>query len=436
MSYLDDAMFVRKAAKKNNKFFKECLPMIASENILSPLCQEMLVTDFHGRYAEGSPGKRYYQGCKYFDDVESKAIELAKKLFNCNYANVQSTSGTVSNIAVLKALGQPGDTVAALSTDQGSHISHAKMGAVGLRGLNTINYPFNPEIMNIDVDGAVKVIREAKPKIALFGQSVYLFPTPLKEVSAAAHEVGANVMYDGAHVLGLIGGGKFQDPLHEGADVMTGSTHKTFPGPQGGIVLSNHKGDTEEDAKYLKRFESACFPGVTSSYHLHHVAAKAIALAEHLEFGAAYADQICRNARALGQAMHEMGFKILAEKLGFTRSHQIVAKIGEIGEAKGKWAAEELEKANIIVNMNMVPGDTKALYPSGIRIGVQELTRCGMKESQMAEVARLYKMVLIDGKKPKEVRKETMALRAGFDKIHYCFGEGADPYKYHRLAKI
>jgi glycine hydroxymethyltransferase len=436
MSYLDDAMFVRKAAKKNNKFFKECLPMIASENILSPLCQEMLVTDFHGRYAEGSPGKRYYQGCKYFDDVESKAIELAKKLFNCNYANVQSTSGTVSNIAVLKALGQPGDTVASLSTDQGSHISHAKMGAVGLRGLNTINYPFNPEIMNIDVDGAVKVIREAKPKIALFGQSVYLFPTPLKEVSAAAHEVGANVMYDGAHVLGLIGGGKFQDPLHEGADVMTGSTHKTFPGPQGGIVLSNHKGDTEEDAKYLKRFESACFPGVTSSYHLHHVAAKAIALAEHLEFGAAYADQICRNARALGQAMHEMGFKILAEKLGFTRSHQIVAKIGEIGEAKGKWAAEELEKANIIVNMNMVPGDTKALYPSGIRIGVQELTRCGMKESQMAEVARLYKMVLIDGKKPKEVRKETMALREGFTKIHYCFGEGADPYKYHRLAKI
>ncbi|MDD5503337.1 MAG: serine hydroxymethyltransferase, partial [Candidatus Thermoplasmatota archaeon] len=436
MSYLDDAMFVRKAAKKNNKFFKECLPMIASENILSPLCQEMLVTDFHGRYAEGTPGKRYYQGCKYFDDVESKAIELAKKLFNCNYANVQCTSGTVSNIAVLKALGQPGDTVAALSTDQGSHISHAKMGAVGLRGLNTINYPFNPEIMNIDVDGAVKVIREAKPKIALFGQSVYLFPTPLKEVSAAAHEVGANVMYDGAHVLGLIGGGKFQDPLHEGADVMTGSTHKTFPGPQGGIVLSDHKGDTEEDAKFLKRFESACFPGVTSSYHLHHVAAKAIALAEHLEFGAAYADQICRNARALGQAMHEMGFKILAEKLGFTRSHQIVAKIGEIGEAKGKWAAEELEKANIIVNMNMVPGDTKALYPSGIRIGVQELTRCGMKESQMAEVARLYKMVLLDGKNPKEVRKETMALRAGFDKIHYCFGEGADPYKYHRIAKI
>ncbi len=433
---LDDALFVRKAAKKNNKFFKECLPMIASENILSPLCQEMLVTDFHGRYAEGTPGKRYYQGCKYFDEVESKAIELAKKLFKCNYANVQSTSGTVSNIAAFKALAQPGDTIAALSTDQGSHISHAKMGAAGLRGLNIINYPFDAKNMNIDIDGAVRTIREAKPKVALFGQSVYLFPTPLKEVSAAAHEVGARVMYDGAHVLGLIGGGKFQDPLHEGVDVMTGSTHKTFPGPQGGIMLSDHKGDTEEDAKFLRRLESACFPGVTSSYHLHHVAAKAIALAEHLEFGAAYADQIIRNAQALGQAMHEQGFNVLCEHLGFTRSHQIVVKIGEIGEGKGKWAAEALEKANIIVNMNMVPGDSKPMFPSGLRIGAQELTRCGMKESHMAEVVRLVKMALLDGRKPSEVKKETKALRACFNRIHYCFGEGADPYKYHRIAKF
>lgn len=436
MSYLDDALFVRRMAQENNRLFGESLPMIASENVLSPLCQEMLITDFHGRYAEGQPGKRYYQGCKFFDEVETKAIELAKKLFRCNYANVQTTSGTVANMAGFKALANPGDTIAALSTDSGSHISHARIGSAGLRGLNVINYPFDPVNMNVDVDGAIKTINEAKPKVALFGQSVYLFPTPIKEIAAAAHEVGASVMYDAAHVLGLIGGGRFQDPLREGVDVMMGSTHKTLPGPQGGIVLSDHKGDTEEDARFLKKLESACFPGVTSSYHLHHVAAKAISFAEHLEFGAAYADQTIRNAKALGQAMYEYGFNVLCPHLGFTESHQIVVKIGEVGEGKGKWAAQELEKAGIIVNMNMVPGDTKPLNPSGLRIGVQELTRCGMKESEMNEVARFFKMVLIDCRNPEDVRNEVLALRSQFNRIHYCFGEGINPYEYHEIARL
>jgi glycine hydroxymethyltransferase len=421
---INEVNAVRDLARRNNEWFSESLPMIASENVLSPRALEMLTTDFHGRYAEGLPGKRYYQGCKYFDEVEAKAIELAKRLFRCNWANVQSTSGTVSNMAVLKSLAKPGDTITAVSTADGGHISHAKMGAVGLRGLKIVEYPWDQDTMTVDVDRAVKLIKEEKPRVALFGQSVFLFPTPLKSgLAAAAREVNAHVFYDGAHVLGLIAGGQFQDPLHEGADVMTGSTHKTLPGPQGGVNLSDHKGDTEEDKKFIRTLESGVFPGVVSSYHLHHVAAKAIAFAEHLEFGAEYASQIIRNAQALAQGLHENGLAVFAEKQGFTKSHQCLVQIGELGAGKGKWAAERLEEANIITNMNMIPGDTSALTPSGLRLGVQELTRFGMKEPHMREVAALFAKLLLKDADPAKVKDEVKRLRKQFKTLQYCFNE-------------
>lgn len=415
---------VRESARRNNEWFASSLPMIASENILSPRALEMLTTDFHGRYAEGLPGKRYYQGCKYFDEVESRCIDLAKRLFRAGWANVQSTSGTVSNMAALKSLAKPGDTITAVSTADGGHISHAKMGAVGLRGLQVVEYPWDTESMTVDVDGAVKLIRQVRPRVTLFGQSVFLFPTPLKNgLTDAAHDVGAHVLYDGAHVLGLIAGGQFQDPLREGADVMTGSTHKTLPGPQGGVNLSNHRGDTEEDAKFLRTLESGVFPGVVSSYHLHHVAAKAVAFAEHIEFGRDYAAQTVKNAKALAQALHERGLKVFAEARGFTESHQCLVQIGELGAGKGKWAAELLEQANIITNMNMVPGDTKALSPSGLRLGAQELTRIGMREPQMREIADLYADLLLRQVPPATVKGRVAALRRQFNRVHYCFND-------------
>lgn len=427
-----DAEFVVENVKAHTEWFRNSLPMIASENLISPLAREMLISDFCDRYAEGHPGKRYYQGCIYVDRVELKCIELAKKLFRCSYADVRPTSGTVANIGIFKALAKPGDTITALNTAEGAHISHAKFGGAGVRGLNVVNYPFDAKNMNIDVDGAVKIIKETRPRIALFGQSVYLFPTPLKELADVAHDAGSSVVYDGAHVLGLIAGGKFQDPLREGADVVTASTHKTLPGPQGGIVLSDHKGDTEDDKKFLKRLDSGVFPGVVSNHHLHHMAAKAVAFAEHLEFGKEYADQIIRNAKSLGQAMYELGFNVFCEELGFTESHQIVV---DVGSGMGRWAAESLEKANIIVNMNMIPGDTKPMNPSGLRIGVQELTRIGMKEKDMKDVAGLFKKVVIDKMKPEDVASEVIELRKDFNKIHYCFRED-EAHKYYSITGL
>ena len=409
---------VMRAVRASGQLYANGLGMIASENIVSPMVQDIVRSDLHGRYAEGLPGKRYYQGCDDFDTIESLGISLAQEVFQAPFANIQSISGTVSNIGALKALAKPGDRITAVSTADGGHISHARMGAVGLRDLNLTTYPWDEERMEPDVEASCAMIREVQPKVALFGQSVFLFPTPMKEMADAAKEVGATVMYDGAHVLGLIAGGQFQDPLREGADVMTGSSHKTFPGPQGGFLLSS-----SEDEAFQKRLNNAMFPGVCSSYHLHHVAGKVMALAEFKEFGAAYAKDIVTNARAFAEALAAEGFDVLAESRGYTASHQVLTRHGDLDSGAGAKAAALLEEAGIITNMNMLPGDTKAMSPSGLRLGVQELTRVGFTADEMSDVASLYARVLLRGEDPRSVKADVHELKSTHQIIRYCFND-------------
>ena len=420
MDARDQADAILDAVDKSGRLYRDSIPMIASENIISPLVAKAVNSDLHGRYAEGLPGKRYYQGCDDFDTIENIGIESAKRVFNCRFANIQSISGTVSNMAALKALAKPGDTITAVSTADGGHISHARMGAVGVRGLNVVTYPWDEERMEPDIDAACEIIRQTKPEIALFGQSVFLFPTPLQEIADAAHEVGAKVMYDGAHVLGLIAGGQFQDPLREGADVMTGSSHKTFPGSQGGFMLSN-----SDDEKFQRKLNNSIFPGTCSSYHLHHVAGKAVALAEFEAFGADYARDIISNAKALGAALAAEGFDVIAEDRGYTASHQILTRHGGIDSGAGLRAAAILEDAGIITNMNMLPGDTKAMTgPSGLRLGVPELTRVGMGTDEMQDVAGFFARALVAAEDSASVKMDVTDFKSNYQTVKYCFDEG------------
>lgn len=428
MSHAPDAEFVLDQVRLHHRWFERSLPMIASENLISPLARQMLVSDFLDRYAEGHPGKRYYQGCTYIDEVERRCNELARRLFQANQVDVRCTSGTQANIAAFFALAQPGDTIAAINTSQGGHISHARLGAVGLRGLNVVHYPFDEKEMTIDSRQAAKLIRQERPKAALVGNSLFLFPIELEPMAEAIHELGGRLMYDAAHVLGLIAGGQFQDPLREGADVMTGSTHKTLPGPPGGIVATDLGDAREEDAKFKKRLDSAVFPGTVSSHHLHHMAAKLVSFAEHLDFGRSYAAQVVANARALGQAMHELGFRVLCEHKGFTASHQIAVDVRAHGG--GRAGAELLEKCNVICNMNMLPGDDKPLHPSGLRLGTQELTRLGMREPEMGEVAAVLHAALAKREPPERVAERVAALRGRFQGVHYCYREGLPGHKF------
>ncbi len=404
------AQEIKDITLKHHQWMKNSINLIASENITSISVREALATDLSHRYAEGLPCHRLYEGCQYIDEIENITIDLSKKLYHAEHANVQPISGVVANMASFFALADHNDGMMALEVPVGGHISHANVSAAGIRGLKVSPHPFDEEKMNIDADAMKKEIIASKPKIVLLGGSLFLFPHPVEEAREAADEVGAKVMYDGAHVLGLIAGGQFQDPLREGADLMAGSTHKTFPGPQGGIILC------KEELKH--QIDDAVFPGVVSNHHLHHLAALGIATAEMAEFGEAYAQQIIKNAKALAQNFHELGFKVLCEDLGFTESHQVAMDMSGIGKASKM--AKDLEANNIILNKNLLPWDdvNRSDDPSGIRVGTQELTRRGLKESHMAEVAELIKKVVVEGK---EVKNEVSEFISSFDTVHYAF---------------
>lgn len=401
--------------EKQNNYRSECLNMIASENITSPLHDKVYVSDFMHRYAEGLPFNRFYQGAKYIDELESSAIELAKEVFGAKQVDLRPISGAVANMGVFSALGGYGNILLSPGVVGGSHISHEKFGVAGILGMKTEHAVFNKEEYNIDTDATIKKILELKPKIVVLGSSVILFPHPVSEFRKACDEIGAKLIYDAAHVLGLIAGGRFQDPLKEGAEIISSSTHKTFPGPQGGILLGN----TDEET--WKKVQSKVFPGLISNHHLHRIPSMMIAMLEMKEFGEDYATQTIKNAKALGQAMYESGFKVLCPDKGFTQSHQILVDVRKNGG--GKEVALNLEKANIILNKNILAWDDihDSTNPSGLRIGTQELTRFGMKESEMKYIAELMKKVVIEGKDSGTVREEVIEFRKKFQKVHYCF---------------
>ncbi|MEM0217384.1 MAG: serine hydroxymethyltransferase [Candidatus Nezhaarchaeales archaeon] len=421
MSSLELVRRVINLVRGHDDWRSNCLNLIPSENVTSRLVRLVLTSDLGHRYAEGKPFKRYYCGTLFIDEIEVIAIELAEKLFKCKYASVKPISGTISNLAVFTAFTRPGDTIMALSIPCGGHISFAEIGGAGVRGLSVIDLPFNKDEMNVDVEKAVELISNIKPKLVVLGASLFLFPHPVRELSRAVEEVGGHVVYDGSHVLGLIAGGEFQDPLTEGALVLMGSTHKTFPGPQGGIVLSNDEGA-------MNKVDEALFPRLVSNHHLHRVAALAIALAEMMEYGRAYARDIVVNAKELARSLYERGFKVLCPHKGFTSSHQVVIDVTDLGG--GKWASRKLEEANIITNMNLLPWDDlrRTNNPSGLRLGVQEVTRLGMRKGEMNYIAEKIEEVLLRSRDPKEVKEEVVKFMSSYQEVKYCF-DGFNAYK-------
>ncbi|MGI0067679.1 MAG: serine hydroxymethyltransferase, partial [Thermoplasmata archaeon] len=240
---------IRATAQHHSKRFESAIPLIASENLLSPYAKELLISDLHSRYAEGLPGARYYEGNEDVDHIENVCLDLARRLFRCSFADVRPISGTVANLAVLKGLVEPHDSVGTSRLADGAHISSASFGAFGLRSVKPVYYAWDEERMTIDVARTKEILRAVRPKLCLFGLSLFLFPMPTDELRPTLEDIGALGWYDGAHVLGLIGGGQFQDPLREGCQVMSASTHKTLPGPQHGILLG--EGLDPDAAKHL-----------------------------------------------------------------------------------------------------------------------------------------------------------------------------------------
>jgi len=408
----------------------ECINLIASEGIKSPAVKEMLrlSMDLESRYAEGENDleghvkKRYYQGQKYMTIIEDCATDLMKSLFKCSWADVRLVSGTHANLAAFKGL--------SMATKNNKMVVTPL--SCGVLGLVNIDHAYDIEEMTIDPDESASIIRAAKPGIITFGGSLFLFPHPVKELRSVADEVGAYIVYDAAHVLGLIAGSMFQDPLREGADFITSSTHKTFPGPQGGVILGDLKDGRMERA--IKKIQYAIFPLSTSNTHLARLPALGIAALEMRVFGEALAKQTVKNAKTAGEYLYENGLKVLGESKGFTESHQLAVDVREYGG--GRVIAERLEEANIILNRNILPYDDQnnRENPSGLRIGFQDVTRRGFKEGDIKHLCDLMLQVIKGKRKPSEVREDVLALRREFPELEYGFKSVKEALDYVKKA--
>lgn len=359
------------------------IELIPSENYVSKAVLEANGSVFTNKYSEGYPGKRYYGGQQFTDIVETLAIERAKKLFNCNYANVQPLGGAAANVAMYFALMEPGDTVLGMDLSHGGHLTHGHPTTAINKVFNFVRYKMKDvETGEIDYEALRQTALEHKPKIILAGFSAYTRELDYAKFSAIAKEVGAYAVADIAHITGLIAGGVAKNPFDYGFDVMTMTTHKSLRGPRGGMILVK---DNEELAKKINK---AVFPGMQGGPHMHQIAAKAVAFGEALHpLFKVYAQQILNNAKAMEGVFKDEGIRLLC---GGTDNHLLLADVyGSLG-VTGADAERVLDEVGITLNKNMIADETRtAMDPSGIRFGTPAMTTRNMKEGEAVLIAEV-----------------------------------------------
>ncbi|BBF44057.1 serine hydroxymethyltransferase [Lachnospiraceae bacterium KM106-2] len=362
------------------------IELIASENFVSKAVMAAMGSPLTNKYAEGYPNKRYYGGCQYVDVVETLAIERAKKLFGCTYANVQPHSGAQANFAVFFALLKPGDTVMGMGLSDGGHLTHGSPVNVSGTYFKITPYGVNAQGI-IDYDEVRRIALEAKPKLIVAGASAYARKIDFKKFREIADEVGAYLMVDMAHIAGLVAAGLHESPIPY-AHVVTTTTHKTLRGPRGGMILSS-----EEFAKEMK-LNKAIFPGTQGGPLMHVIAAKAVCLKEALDPSfKEYAANIIKNAQALANGLMKRGFDIVS---GGTDNHLMLVDLQSKG-VTGKEAEQLLDAANITCNKNTIPNDPQSPFvTSGIRLGTAAVTTRGMKEADMDVIAEAIALLIDD----------------------------------------
>ncbi len=392
---------VYEAILKESSRQKNKIELIASENFVSEAVMEAMGSPLTNKYAEGYPGKRYYGGCEYVDIVETLAIERAKELFGAQYANVQPHSGAQANMATFFALLMPGDKVLSMNLAHGGHLSHGSPVNMSGKYFDIIPYGVNEGENVIDYEEVRRLAIENKPKLILAGASAYPRKIDFEKFSAIAKEVGAYFMVDMAHIAGLVAAGLHPSPVPY-ADVVTTTTHKTLRGPRGGLILTNN----EEIATKINK---AIFPGIQGGPLMHVIAAKAVCFKEALspEFKE-YQSNVVKNAQALAKGLVEEGFKLVS---GGTDNHLMLLDLTD-KDITGKEAEKRLDEVGITANKNAIPFDTKSPFiTSGVRLGTPAATSRGFDEEDMAEIAKLIKLAILDFDNSKdEVRERVKAL--------------------------
>jgi glycine hydroxymethyltransferase len=414
---------VKEAVARNASWRGEdCINLLAPEAPTSPGVRALLAAEIGTRAAEGHIGavNRWFAGTRHIDEVEALCVELLKRHFRCRYADHRMCASMIGNAVVYTALTQPGDIVMSAAQPVGGHSSNRPDGPAGAMGRQVVDIPIDPHELTVDLDLFRRAAPLVRPKLVALGLSMTLFPQPVAAMKEVIADWDGRLFFDAAHQLGLIGGGQFQDPLKEGADIITGSAGKTFSGPQSGIILW-------DDPEITEAVTTSVFPVWAATHQVNRVAALALATAEAIAYGAALQRQIVRNAQALARALDARGVPMLGAHKGYTTTHQAIADVRAHG--RGLKVAQLLERANIIVNKNLLPADRKEDwdYPGGLRIGTIEVTRYGMGEREMEAIAELIARVVLRGEDASAVAVEATALRRAFPTIYYCFENGLPP---------
>ena len=401
---------------------QRCINLLAPEAPTSPTARALLSSEVGIRAAEGHIGavNRWFVGTKYIDEIESLCIELLKKVFRTRYADHRLMGSMLGNMAVYAALTKPGDVIMSVAQPFGGHSSNRPDGPAGVRGLKVVDVPFDPVELEVDLDLFRKMAPLVQPKLVALGLSMTLFPFPVQAMDEILAEWGGCVFFDGAHQLGLIATGEFQDPIREGAAVLTGSAGKTFSGPQSGVIVW-------DNPELTVPITDAIFPVLVATHQVNRVAALAVSAAEMLAFGETFMSQIVRNAQALGDALQRRGIPMLGAHKGYTRTQQVIADVRQFGG--GMEVAQGLARANIIANKNLIPDDKPENWdrPGGLRLGSIEVTRLGMREEDMDTIADFIARILVEKAIPEDVLEDVIEFRMPYQTMYYCFDHGLPP---------
>lgn len=398
-NYLEKAdLEITAAIKREINRQETKIEMIASENFVNYEIMEAAGSALTNKYAEGYPGKRYYGGCEFVDEVETMAIERAKKIFGADHANVQPHCGANANTAVYQAVLEPGDTVMGMDLSNGGHLSHGSPVNISGKLYNFVSYGLDPETEMIDFDNVRELALKHKPKLIVAGASAYprtIYADKFREI---ADEVGAILMVDMAHIAGLVAAGLHPNPM-EYADIVTSTTHKTLRGPRGGLILCKEK--------YAKAIDKAIFPGTQGGPLMHIIAAKAVCFKEAMEPEfKEYQKQVIANAQALARALEDKGFDLVS---GGTDNHLVLVKLVN-KNITGKLAENLLDEANITTNKNAIPNDPQSPFvTSGLRLGTPAMTTRGFKEDDVAKTVEAIALV-IDNPEDKAAMAEARAI--------------------------
>lgn len=387
----------------------ECFNLNPATNVMNPQAEAILANGLGTRPSLGYPGDKYEMGLEAIEEIEVIAAELCAEIFEADHAEVRVASGAMANLYGFMATCRPGDSIIVPPASIGGHVTHHDAGCAGLFGLAIHHAPVDADGFSVDVDALRDLAEAVKPSLITIGGSLNLFQHPVRQVREIADQVGAKVLFDAAHQCGLIAGGAWDNPLHQGAHLMTMSTYKSLAGPAGGLIVSN-------DAEIVERLDRIAFPGMTANFDAGKVAALALTMLDWREYGKAYADSMIQVARAFAAALASEGLPVFARERDFTRSHQFAIEAAPFGG--GQTAAKALRRAGFLSSGIGLPLEAVDGDMNGLRIGTPELVRWGITEAEVPMLSRYVARALTTDK-PEALAGEVAGLRSQFNRLHY-----------------